>query len=155
MDTQSKSENISSDVEESYPSIMERIQAVALDGGLVLIGAFLIFSGLDGLGMENSDLKAPLFILLFVLYDPLMIAFAGGTIGHKMVNLHVKQASDPSRNVNLLLAFLRFALKTVLGWISLLTITTNTERKAIHDFASDSIVLKRKKRASDFFPVPD
>ncbi|MEM6343246.1 MAG: RDD family protein [Bacteroidota bacterium] len=130
-----------------FPSLKERVQAVLLDGFIILFIAFICFSGLDSLGFADSPLKAPLFILLFVFYDPLMVAFAGGTIGHKMSNLEVKRSENHEKNINLLLAILRFASKTLLGWISLLTITGNVEKRAIHDFVGMSVVLKKQKLA--------
>lgn len=129
-----------------YSSIMERVQAVMLDGVIILVVAFILFAGMDSIGMENSSLKAPLFLLLFLLYDPLMIAFSGGTIGHKMINLTVRKASDPTKKINIALAFLRFLVKSILGWVSLLTITGNAERRAIHDLVSNSVVLKKSPK---------
>jgi uncharacterized RDD family membrane protein YckC len=41
------------------------------------------------------------------------------------------------------LALLRFAIKSMLGFISLFAISSNKDRKAIHDIASGSIVLYR------------
>lgn len=127
-----------------YATVKERVQAVAFDAGIIFAGAVMLFSGLDELGMENSELKQPLFITLFVLYDPLMISLTGGTIGHKMVNLTVRKATNHFKKINPLLAFVRFAVKGLLGWMSLLTITGNPEKRAIHDFLSDSVVLKSK-----------
>ncbi len=129
----------------TFSSLKERVQAVFFDGLIILFIAFVCFSGLDSLGFADSPLKAPLFILLFVLYDPLMIAFAGGTIGHKMFNLEVKRSDNHEKNINILLAIFRFAIKTFLGWISLLTITGNAEKRAFHDFAGGSVVLKKRK----------
>lgn len=145
METESTLESVLAELEESYPSITERIQALAFDGVIIFVSAFCIFSGLDSLGMENSELKAPIFILLFFLYDPLMIAFAGGTLGHKMLNLKVRKASDTSKKMNFIVAVVRFVFKTLLGWVSLLTITGNEKRQAIHDLVTNSVVLKIKK----------
>lgn len=128
-----------------YPSLKERVQAVFFDGMIILFIAFISFGALDSLGFADSAIKAPLFILLFVLYDPLMIAFAGGTIGHKMINLEVRQSMDHEKRINIILAIFRFIVKTLLGWISLLTITSNEEKRAIHDFVSNSVVLKKRK----------
>lgn len=127
-----------------YATIKERVQAVAFDAGIIITAAILLFSGLDEMGMDNSELKKPLFLTLFLLYDPLMISLTGGTIGHKMVNITVRRITNHDKKINPIFAFLRFAVKGVLGWMSLLTITGNPEKRAIHDFLSDSVVLKSK-----------
>ncbi|MEL7534771.1 MAG: RDD family protein [Bacteroidota bacterium] len=128
-----------------FPSLKERVQAVFFDAMIILFIAFICFSGLDSMGFADSPLKAPLFVLLFVLYNPLMVAFAGGTIGHKMFNMEVKRFENHEKNINILLAIFRFVMKTLLGWLSLLTITSNVEKRAIHDFVGDSVVLKKQK----------
>ncbi len=75
---------------------------------------------------------------------PLMISLPGGTIGHKMVNLTVRKASNHAKKINPLNAFVRFGAKFLMGWLSLLTVTGNSEKRAIHDFMSDSVVMKAK-----------
>jgi hypothetical protein len=46
-------------------------------------------------------------------------------------------------------------LKTLLGWISFLTITRNTERRAIHDLVSGSVMVRHTEAAYHKLAIPD
>jgi uncharacterized RDD family membrane protein YckC len=53
----------------------------------------------------------------------------------------VKDHSDTHRRIGVFASFIRYVFKTVLGWLSFLTITANKERRAIHDLISGSVVI--------------
>lgn len=40
-------------------------------------------------------------------------------------------------------AIIRYIIKISLGWISFLTINSNYEKRAIHDFVAGSVVIKK------------
>jgi uncharacterized RDD family membrane protein YckC len=44
----------------------------------------------------------------------------------------------------MLQAFFRYVLKISLGWISFLTMHSNSQRRAIHDFAAGSVMIKKQ-----------
>jgi len=69
------------------------------------------------------------------------VTFFGGTVGHKIVGLKVKRESDSDKNLNVIAAILRVLMKALLGWISLLTVTSDDKKRAMHDSATGSIVL--------------
>jgi uncharacterized RDD family membrane protein YckC len=56
----------------------------------------------------------------------------------------VRREEDHHKNITFYKALIRFLIKFSLGWISLVTVTVNEKRKAIHDFAADSIVIETK-----------
>lgn len=130
-----------------YSSLVKRVQAVMIDSALVLVVAFMVFSVIDSTIIDAPNIKAIVFFLLFIFYDPLMITGAGATAGQSMMSLSVRKASNHDEKVPFVLAVIRFVVKVLLGWVSLLTVTANPEKRAIHDFASDSVVLQagRKK----------
>ncbi|MCB0456661.1 MAG: RDD family protein, partial [Flavobacteriaceae bacterium] len=70
----------------------------------------------------------------------------GGTIGHSYSGIGVRRDDDSDKNISLPSAIVRFIIKLLLGWISLLTVTGNEKRKAIHDFIVKSVVLEIKNK---------
>jgi uncharacterized RDD family membrane protein YckC len=60
------------------------------------------------------------------------------------MNLTVRKFDDQSSNISIGKAFLRFIIKILLGWISFITVTSNKNKRAIHDLVSGSIVIYRK-----------
>ena len=126
----------------SYALLPDRVKAAVIDS-IILIAMMYGFSELFAL-FENvpQSFRITAFILVFLLYDPLLTSIYGGTIGHSYSNILVKNEDEPSKNISFPLAVLRFAVKLLLGWISLLTVTSNEKRKAIHDFVAKSIVIK-------------
>jgi hypothetical protein len=54
----------------------------------------------------------------------------------------VKDHEDRERRIGIFPSFIRYILKTLLGWISFLTISSNSEKRAIHDIASGSVMVR-------------
>jgi uncharacterized RDD family membrane protein YckC len=81
------------------------------------------------------------FCLLLYIYEPLLIALAGGTIGHHILGVRIKKVKQSEKKINMLQASIRFITKITLGWLSFLTVTGSPRKRAIHDMASGSIVL--------------
>ncbi len=80
---------------------------------------------------------------IFLLYDPLFVSSFGGTIGHIIIGLRVKENINEQKNIHFLLAFVRYIIKLLLGWISLLTISKTQKKRAIHDIISGSVVISK------------
>lgn len=128
-----------------YPGVALRVKAVVADSAILLISMISISFAFSRFEVVDDTLRIAAFLFVFVLYDPLFTSLFGGTIGHKMNGILVKRGSDYDRNINFLQAFFRFLLKAFLGWISLLVVSGNEERKAIHDFAAGSVVLYERQ----------
>ncbi|MCG3167078.1 MAG: hypothetical protein POELPBGB_02861 [Bacteroidia bacterium] len=127
---------------DEYPSISTRIQALFIDLVIMLLIFTLTAYLINLAGGAPAWLRGGILITMFFLYDPLAIAFFGGTLGHYAVGIRVKRSNNQSKNVLLPLTFLRFFFKTMLGWLSFLTVTANSRRRAIHDMVSGSVVIK-------------
>ncbi len=127
--------------EYNYPRVLDRVKAIVMDGIIIVIFMtiayyfFLLFENVP----DNARIFA--FVFIFLLYDPIFTSFFGGTIGHMLIGIRVKRATDEQKNILFPLALLRFIVKSLLGWISLLTITSNKKGKAIHDFLVGSVVV--------------
>jgi len=130
----------------SYALLPDRVKAAVIDS-IILVAMMYGISELFAL-FENvpQSFRITAFILVFLLYDPLLTSIYGGTIGHSFSNILVKNEDEPSKNISFSLAVLRFVVKLFLGWISLLTVTSNKKRKAIHDFVAKSIVILEESK---------
>lgn len=125
-----------------YANLIDRVKASIIDGLLLIICMYLFSGILSSFESVPNYVRMFLFVLLFLLYDPLFVSIFGGTIGHTYLNLAVKKEKDISQNINFLNALLRFFIKFFLGWLSLLTVTANDKKKAMHDKAAGSVVIK-------------
>lgn len=124
----------------SYPYLIQRFKAFFIDlcFSVFLMGiAAYIFSF-----FENPLPKLRIITLLsiFFLYDPFAVSFFGGTVGHYIIGLRVKQNTSEEKNIHFILAFGRFITKLLLGWISLLTVSGSKKKRALHDMISGSVV---------------
>lgn len=124
-----------------FPSLVSRIQAIFFDT-LILIGVFILAAYVISLFKETPGwTRALVFITMAFLYDPFMVSIFGGTVGHRMMKIRVKSYKNPEKNIWIAEAFFRFFIKATLGWLSFITVTGNERKRAIHDYASGSIVI--------------
>ncbi len=127
--------------EENYPGIFERLKAIVTDGIILVVFMFVvahIFSLYENVP-DNARIIA--FVFIFLLYDPIFTSLFGGTIGHMIIGIRVKRESNELRNILFPLAILRYVVKALLGWISMITIARNIKGKAIHDIVVGSVVV--------------
>jgi uncharacterized RDD family membrane protein YckC len=130
--------------EDNYPGVFDRIKAIMTDGIVIVVYMFVasyIFSLFESVP-DNARIIA--FVFIFLLYDPIFTSLFGGTIGHMMLGIRVKRESDEQKNILFHKAILRYLVKVLLGWVSLLTVSGNKKRKAIHDFLVGSVVVYAK-----------
>lgn len=125
----------------TLPSLVDRIKALFIDAIIMLIIFTATTLFIDSFGDMPGALKGFILIFMLYLYDPVLTALTGSTLGHKMMKLKVRKYNEPDRNISLPQAFLRFLIKGSLGWVSFLTVTGNKNKRAIHDLASGSIIL--------------
>lgn len=125
-----------------YSSLQNRIKAAVIDGVLLIVMMYSVAEILKSFNDVPSSLRMYLFVLLFVLYEPLMVSIFGFTAGHYYSDIKVKRMNKPDKNIIFPLAFLRFILKFFLGWLSLLTVTGTEKKQAIHDKVVNTIVIE-------------
>ena len=131
---------------ENYPGVFDRVKAIVTDGLVIVVFMFIasyVFSLFESVP-DYARIIA--FVFIFLLYDPLFTSIFGGTIGHIMLGLRVKRESDEQKNIIFPLALPRYIVKASLGWISLLTVSGNDKRKAIHDYLTGSVVVYAKSK---------
>ena len=129
-------------MKEKYAILPDRIKAAFIDG-IILIAAMYATSEILSLFDNVPNLvRIVAAVILFLLYDPFFTSRYGGTIGHSYSRISVKKDTDSTKNISFPIALVRFVLKAFLGWLSLLTVTANKKKKAIHDFVANSVVLE-------------
>jgi uncharacterized RDD family membrane protein YckC len=77
-----------------------------------------------------------------LLYEPVCIALAGGTIGHLSMGLRIVRAHDLGR-VSFPRAVLRTVVKALFGVWTFMAIYFTRRSQAIHDLATDTVVVPR------------
>ncbi len=134
-------------IQDSYANIPQRVKAAFIDS-IVLLGMIYGVSELFAL-FETVPTAARViaFICVFVLYDPVLTSIYGGTMGHSFSGIQVKRDGDRLSNISFPIAVLRFLLKATLGWVSLLTVSGNTKKQALHDLAAGSVVIEETKNS--------
>jgi hypothetical protein len=124
-----------------FPTLVDRTQSTFIDTVLIVILMFALSSALEQVSNPPDWIRIVLFFSLFGIYEPICTTL-GCTFGNYCKKIRVRRANNPSRRINILQAFVRYVLKITLGWISFLTMHGNAERRAIHDFAAGSVMIR-------------
>ena len=128
-------------MEEKYPQLTERIQSTFIDTVLIIILMFVFANILDKFDNVPDWVRIAMFAGLFIAYEPFCMTL-GSTLGNYIKGIRVRKNSDPTKRINIFQAIIRYPIKVMLGWISFLTINSNPKRRAIHDLASGSVMIK-------------
>lgn len=128
-------------MEKQYAQLLSRVKAAVVDGVLLIAAMYAITEILALFEHVPQYVRIIAFVFIFFLYDPIFISLFGGTIGHSFSGIAVKREHDPEKNILFPVALLRFIFKSTLGWLSLLTVTGNAKKKAIHDYVAQSVVV--------------
>lgn len=132
-----------------YARLSRRIQAVMIDNMVIIVGMVIALSVVSSRETEGqSRLVGIAAVVALLLYEPVLVAFAGATLGHRWRNLRVVDDLSGG-NISFPRACLRFAIKAVLGLYSFLTMTTTRRYQALHDIATHSTVQVRDVEAAD------
>jgi len=131
--------------EENYAGVADRVKAVVTDSIVIIIFMFIVTYTFSVFEHVPDTARIIAFIFIFFLYDPIFTSTFGGTIGHMMFGIRVKRENNRMKNILFPLAIIRFLVKVILGWISLLTVSGNKKRKAIHDSLVGSVVIYKGK----------
>ncbi|HET9434410.1 MAG TPA: RDD family protein [Chitinophagaceae bacterium] len=124
-----------------YPLLGDRVQSTFIDTILLIILMFILASILDRFEDVPTWVRIALFVGLWGVYEPICTTL-GATFGNYIKKIRVRQVRIYSKRINFFQAFVRYLLKLSLGWISFLTIHSNRERRAIHDLAAGSVMIK-------------
>lgn len=131
--------NIPHTLFDNYPSLLKRFQSNFIDRVVTysLIGAFFYCS--MQIDADSWTLKI-LAIAAALSYEPVTVSIFRRTIGQRMTGIRVLSLTVDQK-ISLLNAYIRFFLRLILGWISFLAIHFNKERRALHDLATDTVLV--------------
>jgi uncharacterized RDD family membrane protein YckC len=125
------------------PSIKARYISMLIDILILIVIYTGVTSLLEIIGQVPGFVKGILFVVVVLLYEPILIT-SGATIGQLFMGLRVRNFKHPDQKLSFHLAILRTMVKILLGWLSFVTVTFNINRRAIHDFASGSIMTSKR-----------
>ena len=124
---------------QDYPSILKRYLSSFIDG-LFVVGMFIGLSFLFSQDTQTDNtVRIAIFFIMLFCYEPICVSFFC-TLGQKITGIRVRRVGT-FQKIPLTFAFVRYFLKIFLGFISLFAIIFSEKRRAIHDFASGSIVI--------------
>jgi len=134
---------VAEEIANEYPSLLKRYQSLFIDLLFSLFAMFGVVAMLDRIGEVPTWVRIVSFILLWGVYEPLCVTL-GCTIGNYLMGIRVRKASDETKRINLLRAYIRFAFKILLGWVSFITMFSDKQRRAIHDLIAGSVMIIAK-----------
>jgi len=129
-----------------YTPVSIRVRAAIVDAIVFVVLMYSISLILSNFDYVSGFVRAGLFLLIFLFYEPILVSLNGATVGHFFNDIVVKREEDESRNITFLNAFKRVIIKFLLGWVSLITVNLDDKKRAIHDHAAKSIVKPYSKK---------
>jgi uncharacterized RDD family membrane protein YckC len=126
-----------------YARFSRRLKAMFIDWLLMLaliFGALALASSLAS--PVVSRILGFLVVAILLLYEPVLVAFTGGTLGHRWTNLRVVDEQHGG-NVSFAKACARVVIKGALGLYSFLVMGATCRNQAVHDLLTRSTVRIR------------
>lgn len=133
-------------MENKYAEVFNRVKAAFIDGVVLIVLMYSVTEVFNVFELIPNYVRISVFVVLFLLYEPILISVFGATVGHFFNDIEVKRASNEQKNIIFPMAVFRFLFKLFLGWISLLTVRSNDKGQAIHDYIGGSVVLKYRNK---------
>jgi len=128
-------------MEIQYCTLTDRLKAMLIDAFFMMMVMLLFSTLLDEISKPLVWARVVMFMAIWVLYEPVCIAY-GCTIGQYLMHIRVRRIRDTTKNIHIVLSYMRYIIKFVLGWLSFLSIAFNQQRQAIHDMAVESVMIK-------------
>ena len=126
-----------------YARFSRRLRGIVVDWIIamtVIFGAVFV-----AVTMANDNFSRALGLVVIVallLYEPVLVSFTGGTLGHYSTNLRVVDDRSGG-NVSFLKACARLVIKAVLGGYSFVILAATRRNQAVHDLLTRSTVQIR------------
>ena len=121
-----------------YPSVFRRYLSTLLDVLLLWCWVFAV-TRIPAVTESNWTVLAAIAPVILT-YEPVLTAFRC-TVGQWVFRIRVR-TFDGGQRISVSEAYARLLVKYLLGIISMLTIPARADRRAIHDFATDTIVIE-------------
>jgi hypothetical protein len=122
-----------------YPTILRRYLATFIDGSIIIIALFTasyLFQQNEGF---SKIVRVITLSIMFLVYEPLCTSrFC--TIGQRIMQIRVRSLNSYER-ISIISAYIRIITKVFLGIISFFSIPFTKGKRALRDFAVNSIVI--------------
>jgi len=116
-----------------YPRLLRRVRAVLIDTVLIYVVAILFWLMLlPLLDRFSTPVRLAYPILALLALEPLMVSLTGGSPGHHLMGIAIHDSHTGSR-IGVIRALVRFILRTLFGWLSLILVLTTKKHQALHD----------------------
>ncbi len=130
------------------PGLILRIKSTLIDTVVLIALMLLISAVLNGLDIASGAVRGICLVAIW-FYEPVFTSF-NRTFGQMIMGLEVRRMADlqnrvDPRPISFPAAIIRFIVKILLGWLSLLTIHSSRYGQAIHDNASDSVMIRAER----------
>jgi uncharacterized RDD family membrane protein YckC len=133
----------------AYATFTARARALVTDAVIIsvaVVALLFLWTLMESVPGSGGMLVVVLFVLV-ILYEPIMVALFGATIGHRRSNLRV--VSDRTGGPpGFFAALVRFLLKAILGFGSFATMLLTQRHQAFHDFITRTTVQVRDVNAA-------
>ena len=122
----------------NYPSVFRRYLSTLLD--LLVLWSWIYVVTRIPMIVESNWATVAIIAPVVLTYEPMLTTFRC-TIGQWVFRLRVRTFEGGNR-ISIPQAYGRLFVKFLLGTISILTIPARPDRRAIHDFATETIVIE-------------
>jgi len=126
-----------------YPRLLRRVRAFLIDSVLFIVLLYGWILSLPAFGETPFLLKIVALILPVTIIEPGLVAFTGGTPGHHIMGLRIRDASR-DENIGILRATVRAIFRTFLGWASFIFVLVTRKHQALHDYMTSTVVVLRR-----------
>ena len=123
-----------------YPRLLRRVRAALIDSVIFIAIICAWFLSFEVLESAHAALKVGLLVLAYLVVEPGFVSVTGGTIGHHLMGLRVRDAAK-DEPIGFVRATIRGLARSILGIFSLLFMFVTRRHQAIHDYFSRSIVV--------------
>ncbi|MFK8068065.1 MAG: RDD family protein [Gammaproteobacteria bacterium] len=135
----------------SYPRVLRRLRALAVDSIIIPSVFIAIIITVSTLIDPGIHVLLSAGFAVFIL-EPLMVSVTGGTVGHHLLGLRVIHKRT-FKNLNIFSVTLRSLVKLIVGLLSVVSIFTTRQHKAIHDLLAGSIVVLKNPQTLSSYEV--
>jgi uncharacterized RDD family membrane protein YckC len=126
-----------------YPRLLRRVRAFLIDSVLFIIVIYAWVFSLTVFGELPFLLRILALIIPIMIIEPGLVAFTGGTPGHHIMGLRIRDASR-DENIGILRATVRAVVRTCLGWLSFIFVLVTQRHQALHDYFTSTVVVLRR-----------
>jgi uncharacterized RDD family membrane protein YckC len=123
-----------------YPRLLRRVRAALIDSVIFIAIICVWFWSFGVLENAHAALKVGLLVLAYLIVEPGFVSVTGGTIGHHLMGLRVRDAAK-DQPLGFCRATIRGLARSILGILSLLFMFVTRRHQAIHDYFSRSTVV--------------